>query len=350
MSVQNIGRNKWRVIVKTSERTESGKPRYHDKVFSGTKSEAQAFERKLAGYRVAGKQSMTLHEFAKDVWLPSLQIQPSTARNYRIAVEKLTALHDIELASISPRDIESAIHSLPKGNQRRMARTALSVALNAAVRWSFLEFSPLSKAQVTIGEGAKRRYNPYSIEELGEMLTALRGDPCEASVIVMSYGGLCKEEALALDWGDINFGTGAITVSKAWVSDDGELRLKGTKNTHRERIVYVTGSGLERLRELSADKSGPIWPGRDRGRIRPDAATRHFRKSVERAGLRYIPINTLRHTHATLALEGGIDVAVISRGLGHSRISTTVDRYVRPLEAARMSAAAAFAAAIEAGA
>ncbi|MGB8908731.1 MAG: tyrosine-type recombinase/integrase [Candidatus Cybelea sp.] len=38
-------------------------------------------------------------------------------------------------------------------------------------------------------------------------------------------------------------------------------------------------------------------------------------------------VRYLRHTYAGLMLEAGVELAVISRSLGHSNISTTADTY-----------------------
>nr|WP_317628512.1 tyrosine-type recombinase/integrase [Latilactobacillus curvatus] len=37
--------------------------------------------------------------------------------------------------------------------------------------------------------------------------------------------------------------------------------------------------------------------------------------------------HSLRHTHATMLLEAGEKMKVVSERLGHSRISTTMDTY-----------------------
>jgi len=52
-----------------------------------------------------------------------------------------------------------------------------------------------------------------------------------------------------------------------------------------------------------------------------------FKKQLERAKLREIRFHDLRHTAASLMLNHGIPVLVVSKILGHSKTSTTLDVY-----------------------
>ena len=55
--------------------------------------------------------------------------------------------------------------------------------------------------------------------------------------------------------------------------------------------------------------------------------TRAFTKAVKNAGLSHLTIHGLRHTHATMLLEAGINPKVVSERLGHASIATTMDIY-----------------------
>ena len=76
--------------------------------------------------------------------------------------------------------------------------------------------------------------------------------------------------------------------------------------------------------------AGPPWlfVGGDGGPITPGAFWQNiWRPLLRRAGLRYRKPHTLRHTYASLLIQGGESLAYIRDQLGHHSIKLTVDTY-----------------------
>jgi len=115
----------------------------------------------------------------------------------------------------------------------------------------------------------------------------------------------------------------------------------GTPKTKRgTRLVPIddgTVAILRRHREMQHVEHtawGPAWNDaglvftREDGRpLRPEYATRHFQALSQKVGLPVIRLHDLRHTNASLALQAGVDMKVVSERLGHSQMSITADLY-----------------------
>jgi integrase len=62
---------------------------------------------------------------------------------------------------------------------------------------------------------------------------------------------------------------------------------------------------------------------------------------VEANGLPKVSFHSLRHTHASILIDAGIDVLRISRRLGHSKVAITLDAYGHLLKGGDEAAASA---------
>ena len=71
-----------------------------------------------------------------------------------------------------------------------------------------------------------------------------------------------------------------------------------------------------------------FFPGSKSERIEFDCYAKYLRENSERIIGRRITPHTLRHTHASLLMEQGIDIDTISRRLGHSNSRVTREIYL----------------------
>jgi integrase len=73
--------------------------------------------------------------------------------------------------------------------------------------------------------------------------------------------------------------------------------------------------------------------------IHPDSLSGRWERSAKAAGVAVIPLHGARHSYASLAVEAGVRVDVVSNQLGHSSVATTANIYAHVTPAAGAEAA-----------
>ena len=64
-----------------------------------------------------------------------------------------------------------------------------------------------------------------------------------------------------------------------------------------------------------------------------------LRRFLKGSNLEFLTLHCLRHSNATLLLNAGVDIKVVSEHLGHSDIGVTADIYADILDATRRKTA-----------
>ena len=73
----------------------------------------------------------------------------------------------------------------------------------------------------------------------------------------------------------------------------------------------------------------------------PDNLSRDWRRTCRRLGLPLVSFHALRHTHASALIAAGLDVVTISRRLGHTNPTVTLNTYAHLFRQTDSVAAAA---------
>jgi len=77
--------------------------------------------------------------------------------------------------------------------------------------------------------------------------------------------------------------------------------------------------------------------------LKPYTVSQAWRRVVEAKNLPRVTFHALRHTHASILINGGVDILTISRRIGHSKPSVTFDVYGHLVGGADAAAANAIA-------
>ena len=159
--------------------------------------------------------------------------------------------------------------------------------------------------------------------------------------------GIRRGEACAIKWRNIDTNTRWILIDSNICTTSDKEWYETTPKNGKSRHVRVSPATITLLLELKAKhmKAGYISPYvfLKRGTadpLRPDSVTDFGGKFEKKYNIekRCNPHN-FRHTYATISIENGANPSDLSKALGHSDITTTMDIYVHPDEeaAARVS-------------
>lgn len=173
----------------------------------------------------------------------------------------------------------------------------------------------------------------------------------DAFIILMILNlGLRAGEALALEWNDIDFENGVIHINKTVQANIKNFNSElGKKTYNRIKKSAKTYAGIRTLK-LSNITLGYIKELQDydkRKGIKSDyvactsAGTINTEKNLGRSLKRIVSrtniqnnvtLHTLRHTFGSTLVRRGVNIEVVSSLMGHSKISTTYNKYIHTLK------------------
>lgn len=156
-------------------------------------------------------------------------------------------------------------------------------------------------------------------------------------IVVCLYTGLRLGELLALEWADVDFLRGTITVSKnsrdVWENGAYKKVIDTPKTATSRREIPMPKQLVPYLRTLKhQNKSRFVVAGKDGKTVSLRAYQKALQCILKTLNIPHKGFHALRHTFATRALECGMDVKTLSEILGHKNSSITLNRYAHSFE------------------
>ena len=223
--------------------------------------------------------------------------------------------------------------------------------LEYARRFHYIEYNPCQDlSQKETPKREKKSVDFLDPTEAKRFVESLESEPIfwKTYMTLLILTGLRRGEATALQWGDVDGDNLTITVQRNVTIDRNspEKYHVGPTKTEDVRTVPITPRVLALLKQLRQEQEsnfGKVFPSAyifNRSTdpykpIYPTEPTRWQSKFVKRHNLPKVSPHDLRHTAATLALEGGANLKDVQTLLGHSDPSTTMKFYAGVTEAAQ---------------
>lgn len=164
-------------------------------------------------------------------------------------------------------------------------------------------------------------------------------DPLYVAVELAALAGLRRGEICGLRWFDIDFDRNLLTVSSAIGVADGTY-TKGPKNKSSNRTFPMVPQLAEVLmaRKKSVEEDygtidgGWFVCGKAKTYLSPTHLSRMFKEFVSKNHLldhynQEVKLHSLRHNFATLGVKANVDIASLSKMMGHASKAMTLDTY-----------------------
>ena len=308
-------------------------------------SRAEQREREALEAAEAAK-ILTLQQYGERVFMPSKAVTMSeNARaNYQGYLDKriYPVLGGFKLPEITPAQITALLLDIQAEGKAHSTVMKVYTILHSFFKMAYLgdmiDRNPMDKV-----ERPKPRKDEvkadgplaYTPAEVQKIITGLEREPLKwrALVHLLIDTGIRRGECCALQWKNINFESGAITIAGnlCYTSAKG-VYLDTPKNGHT-RTVYAGAHTLALLRQLRTEQAQKaisqyvFTQERSPEPMHPQSPTRYLKKFSERYGIPDLHPHKLRHTFASIAITNGADVASVSEALGHSDKAVTLRMY-----------------------
>jgi integrase len=330
-----------------------------------TKSAAQAaLTTALAEYESGGRRTptepstMALSDYVRDVWMPAVShnLKPTTIDSYSNLHRAYIEPH---VGRVRMRDLDAhtltRLYATLETSGRRNGRglspmtvhhvaVLLTTILEYAVEAGDLRTNPAK----SIPKNARRKQpkrSPdrllfWTPDEASRFLASSADDHLHPLYALALWTGMRRGELAGLQWRDVQLvgDEPHLTVSRQRNAVDGATIEQDPKTTRSARRIPLGPEAVAMLREhrkrqatdlaaLRADDRGWVFVDVDGRPLDPTSITRRLESAAGRAGLPWIGVHGLRHTHAVGLLRAGVPLKVVSERLGHTSTAFTADVY-----------------------
>jgi integrase len=384
-SLVKRGKNRWAVVLDrgyVADAKQPGKMKRRQQWISvrGSKQDA---EKKLADLvssvnhgTLIEPSKLTLIEYLR-AWVETIKPlrRPLTYAMYHSIIERHLAnapLGSMLLQKIRPLDVEGYYGALKlQPSTIGLHHAMLARALKTAVRDRLIQANPAVDAEdrPRVNRAARREAarKAWTAGEARAVLDAAdKTTPQFAAFMYVALdSGARRAELAGLLWTDIDLDAGTVTIARQ-LDGVGQTPKFGPTKTKTSRTIQLNAETVTRLRAHKRAQAELKMQNRtvyqDHGLVFAKehehlhalgAALGHpiktlpeksFAKLVKAAGVSRIVFHGTRHTMATLSLQAGVPVHVVSQRLGHASPSMTLDVYSHALPGAQQDAAAKLAA------
>jgi integrase len=296
-----------------------------------TQREAKAFERDFLNKSKANNtmtfKSLVEH-YLEDC---KTRLKPTTyqVKQYAIASKIAPYFNDMVISDISVTAVRKWQNDLLNKDFTptyvHKINGDLSAIMNFAVKYHGLAFNPVARCG-SIGKAKADTMQFWTLEEFNQFIAAVKKPEFKLLFELLFYTGIREGEALALTLNDFNFNTRELSIEKSLATVNGKTIIQTPKTAKSIRKIAIPDFLCNDVREYIKTIYG-YKPGQRIFLTNKHTIAHEMARICKASGVKKIRVHDIRHSHASLLIELGFPILLISERLGHENINTTLQTY-----------------------
>lgn len=286
--------------------------------------------------------SITFREYVYEVFWPiKKNLRDTTKQGYERDIRRaMPYLGSMQMSEIGSEHIQALINECSTRKVATNLRETLSSVFRLAMQTKglMLPRNPAS-AMFTYPETLAVRDSrdgvvltsfSAQIELLERVRDIAPGSAIERMFLLGMPEGMRKGEIFGLDGPCLDMAAREIDVCQTYTTGKGGAHLTPPKNPNAVRRFPMVKYVFERVQDIGIEDEGPWIKNGCGRRYNPTTAKKHLAEFVAEHDLPRVTLASMRHSFGTSAIRAGMPVKVVSKWMGHSNVSVTLNRYVRP--------------------
>ena len=325
------GRGTWFALFYFTDWT--GEKRRKKKRGFERKKDAQEYEREFLSRmtRSTDMSFASLVELYNEDMVGRLRETTRQSKGWMQKAHLLPFFGDLPVNEITPAHVrkwQSGLLQDAKGYAPTYLKTInnqMTAIMNYAVKYYGLPSNPCHAAG-SMGKKNADAMKFWTHTDFERFIVCVDKRPAQVGFLLLFWTGMRIGELLALTEADFDFNRGTVTISKNFQQVSGEGVISEPKTPKGKRSIPVPVAVLQAVQEyiphLFEYSSGDRLFAYTKKYFHTAMDNASAASDVER-----IRLHDLRHSHASLLIEMGVPILLVSERLGHEDIETTLRTY-----------------------